>query len=50
MQAQNAHGNEYLNAAGDSSGSGSKVFNEMLLNGQKAVLTERINAAIYEKI
>ena len=34
---------------GGSSGSGSKVFND-ILNGSKAVLTERINAAIYEKV
>jgi hypothetical protein len=35
---------------GASSGSGSKVFNDILLSGQKAILTERINAAMYEKI
>jgi hypothetical protein len=34
---------------GGSSGSGSKVFNDML-NGSKAILTDRINAAIYEKV
>ena len=34
---------------GGSSGSGSKVFMDGL-NGQKAVLTERINAALHEKV
>jgi len=34
---------------GGSSGSGSKMFNEVIA-GSKAVLTERINAAMNEKV
>jgi len=41
---------EYLMATnGGSSGSGSKVLIDGL-NGSKAVLTERINAALHEKV
>jgi hypothetical protein len=45
----NTNGDYLMATNGGSSGSGSKVFND-ILNGSKAVLTERINAAIYEKV
>ena len=39
-----------MNNQGESSGSGGKApFNDVL-SGQKAILSERINAALYEKI
>ena len=42
---------DYLMATngGSSGGSGSKVLNDMLI-GSKAILADRINAAIYEKV